>query len=93
MKKLHHHNIIRCFGRFFDGPARALYSILEYAPGGDLHAKIRKRRATGNPFTTSEILHIFGQILEGVVHLHEHHIIHRDLVGALPILIISLFGE
>lgn len=83
MEHLNHPNIISYMGHFFDGPARTLYSVLEFASGGDLHKEIQRRRSKNEPFTTPQIMHIFLQVLEGLQYLHEHRIIHRDLVKCL----------
>lgn len=50
--------------------------ILEFVPGGNLLQSITKR---SEPLKEQEVLCIFRQLLEGLQHLHNEAIIHRDL--------------
>ncbi len=55
------------------------YLVLEYIPGGTLRAKLFQPKAQGKRFTIAEVLGLGMQITEGLVHAHNHGIIHRDL--------------
>ena len=94
LQQLNHPNIIQCLGHFYDtargGAAQnidgVLYMVLEYAQGGDLYKDILRRKAQHEPYTESEIFHIFRQLCRGVQHLHEKGIVHRD-IKALNVLL------
>lgn len=69
--------------RLFDAgvvPGRDLpYAALELLTGPTLLDDITARARTKRHYGREEIAAIFGTILEGVAHAHEHGIIHRDL--------------
>ena len=48
--------------------------VLKHAPNGDLFNRILIK-----PFTQPCARYVFKKILEGVIHLHSHDIIHLDL--------------
>ncbi|RNF07943.1 putative serine/threonine-protein kinase [Trypanosoma conorhini] len=75
LRTLHHPNITRYVDHYERNGS--LYIVMEYANGGDLYTKIRNRR--GARFTETEILHYFSQLCLALLHLHERHILHRDL--------------
>eukprot|EP01083_Nonionella_stella_P251714 868192_1 len=78
LERTNHPNIVKCFGSFYEGP-RCLYTILEHGDRGDLHTEIQCRAAENRPFTVSQVIHLFTQISEGLLHLHQLNIAHRDL--------------
>ncbi|CBH14960.1 protein kinase, putative [Trypanosoma brucei gambiense DAL972] len=75
LRTLHHPNITRYVDHFEH--RGALYIVMEYADGGDLYSAIRNRR--GTRFSEKVILHYFSQLCLAMLHLHEKHILHRDL--------------
>ncbi|PBJ75161.1 NIMA-related kinase [Trypanosoma cruzi cruzi] len=75
LRTLNHPNITRYVDHYEKNGS--LYIVMEYANGGDLYTKIRSRK--GVRFTEKEILHYFSQICLALLHLHERHILHRDL--------------
>jgi len=56
-----------------------LYIVMEYADGGDLSSAIKQRRACGVPWPEVEVMRIFVQICLAMKHVHDRHILHRDL--------------
>ncbi|KAJ4462625.1 putative Serine/threonine-protein kinase Nek1 [Paratrimastix pyriformis] len=75
LSMLVHPNIVRCYESFID--QLTLVIIMEYADGGDLFSFIRSTR--GRPISERQILDWFLQISLAVKHLHDRHILHRDL--------------
>jgi eukaryotic-like serine/threonine-protein kinase len=69
--------------RLFDAgvvPGRNIpYAALELLTGPTLLDDIEKRAPMKRQYGREEIAAIFGTILEGVAHAHEHGIVHRDL--------------
>jgi NIMA (never in mitosis gene a)-related kinase len=53
--------------------------VMDYADGGDLYAKITKQKQLGTGFSEEQILDWFVQICLAIKHIHERHILHRDL--------------
>jgi len=53
--------------------------VMDYADGGDLYAKITKQKQLGSGFSEEQILDWFVQICLAIKHIHERHILHRDL--------------
>ena len=69
--------------------------MMGYADGGDLKQLLDRRKKRRKPLTEDEVLHYFVQITLALKHMHDQHILHRDLksqvrhlaglVGALPL--------
>jgi len=57
----------------------ALCIVMEYADGGDLHARIKEARTESKYFDEDTVLDWFTQACLGLKHVHDHHILHRDL--------------
>lgn len=53
--------------------------IFEHCEGGSLHATLKEQRQMGRYLSERAVLKWFIPILEGVLHLHNHGVIHRDL--------------
>ena len=50
---------------------------MDFADGGDLDARIKAQN--GRPFSEAQILDWFVQICLALKHIHEKHVIHRDI--------------
>lgn len=70
---LHHPNIVETVDLVQD-EAQHWCEVMEYCPGGDLYAAIKK-----GTMSTEEIECYFKQILEGVAYLHSTGVAHRDI--------------
>ncbi|CAE8731654.1 unnamed protein product, partial [Polarella glacialis] len=70
---MQHPNLLRCYDYFEE--SGTVYIVLELASGGDLYQRLRRH----GPLAQPDAAHVFGQVCEGVKHLHEKGIIHRDL--------------
>ncbi|KAJ9445525.1 putative serine/threonine-protein kinase nek3 [Diplonema papillatum] len=75
LKRLSHPNIVKYVDSFAEG--KNLCIVMEYADGGDLANRVKKR--SGALFPEEEVLHMFVQLCLAVKHLHDQHILHRDL--------------
>ena len=51
--------------------------VMDYADGGDLSQKIKRRN--GEFFSESQILDWFTQVCLAIKHIHDRKIIHRDI--------------
>lgn len=53
--------------------------VMDYCQGGELHKVIAERRNKKKKFTEKEAKRMLTQLLLAVKHLHDHHVIHRDM--------------
>lgn len=53
--------------------------IMEHCAGGDMHRRIQRHRKRNERFKEGQIILWLAQALLGLKHLHERHILHRDL--------------
>ncbi|CAL6083038.1 Kinase [Hexamita inflata] len=75
--KLSHNNIIKIYKSFTEG--QDLYIVTDYTDSGDLSQLISVRAKANDPFTETEVMFYFVQILLALKHIHDNQIIHRDL--------------
>jgi NIMA (never in mitosis gene a)-related kinase len=75
LSAVNHPNIIKMHEHF--QTSDYLCIIMDYCEGGDLASVIKAMR--GVPIFERQILDWFLQICLAVKHLHERHILHRDL--------------
>ena len=78
LKQLQHPNIVCMYEAFLQGSS--LNIVMEYADAGDLAMLLRN--ANGRRFKEAKILDLFGQIAQGMYHVHSLNILHRDLKTA-----------
>lgn len=72
MKESRHRNIVNFIDSFlFKGD---LWVVMEYMEGGSLTDVV-----TCNIMTEGQIAAVSREVLEGLKHLHEHAVIHRDI--------------
>lgn len=76
LKNLHHPNIVKYHG--FVTSTENLYIILEYCEGGSLNSMIKNF----GKFPETLVALYLGQVLKGLLYLHEQGVIHRDIKGA-----------
>ncbi len=77
LKQMRHSNIIRFEYSFTE--KQFLYIFTEFADGGDLAKNIAHRKRSKQEFQESQAMKIFAQICFALKHVHERHILHRDL--------------
>ena len=82
LASLIHPNIIGYKETFYDAPSGTLNIVMELADAGDLSKRIEFNKKNGLVFDEDLIWEWIIQILNGVLYLHDHQIIHRDLKSA-----------
>ena len=79
LASVNHKNVIGYKEAFFDEATNELCIVMEIANGGDLDAKITQAKGLKSFVKEDKIWHIFRQMVEGLVALHEQKIVHRDI--------------
>jgi|Transcript_89962 NIMA (never in mitosis gene a)-related kinase len=77
LSSLKHPYVVSYRESFLDG--RTLCIVMDYAEGGDLYNRISKQRKVGQNFPEPQIVRWFTQGSLALKHLHERHVLHRDL--------------
>ena len=77
LEKLSHDRIVTYLASCFDNENKILSVCLEYVAGGSLNTLLQNK----GPLTYTIAIKYTQQILEGVIYLHKHRIIHRDIKG------------
>ncbi|XP_016959402.1 serine/threonine-protein kinase PLK4 [Drosophila biarmipes] len=72
--RLKHPSVLQLYTFFQD--SNYVYLVLELAHNGELH---RYMNHIGRPFTEAEAASILKQVVEGLLYLHSHNIMHRDI--------------
>jgi len=66
-------------GTFDDDGRETYYIVMSFVEGTDFDRRLRGRSL---PLAEAEIRAVLGQVLAGLVDIHEHNIVHRDLKPA-----------
>jgi NIMA (never in mitosis gene a)-related kinase len=74
---LRHPYIVRYKESFLE--EKSLYIVMEYCEGGDLDQYIQSVRKQGGTIPEDQILRWLTQAILALKHMHEKHILHRDL--------------
>lgn len=77
LSSLKHPYVVSYRESFLDG--RSLCIVMDFAEGGDLYTRITKTRKAGQNFPEPQIVRWFTQGSLALKHLHERHVLHRDL--------------
>nr|DBA28940.1 TPA: hypothetical protein GDO54_009222 [Pyxicephalus adspersus] len=72
--QLKHPSILELYNYFED--SNYVYLILEMCHNGEMNRFLKNRK---KPFTEKEARHFMEQIVKGMLYLHSHGILHRDL--------------
>ncbi|KAG8592793.1 hypothetical protein GDO81_000627 [Engystomops pustulosus] len=72
--QLKHPSILELYNYFEDN--NYVYLILEMCHNGEMNRYLKNRK---KPFTEKEARHFMEQIVKGMLYLHSHGILHRDL--------------
>ncbi|XP_028397871.1 serine/threonine-protein kinase PLK4-like [Dendronephthya gigantea] len=75
--QLKHPSILELFS-FFEDP-NYVYLVVELCENGEVNRFMKK---TGKPFSESQVRKIMSQVVNGLLYLHSHGILHRDLTLA-----------
>ncbi|XP_075240731.1 proto-oncogene tyrosine-protein kinase LCK-like isoform X2 [Convolutriloba macropyga] len=79
MNKYRHPNLVEFVCVSYNERDNKLYLVSELMNGGDLHAYLSKRRRNNVRFHINYMLKIALQILDGMIYLEAHNVVHRDL--------------
>eukprot|EP00929_Paragymnodinium_shiwhaense_P085009 TRINITY_DN45488_c0_g4_i2.p1 TRINITY_DN45488_c0_g4~~TRINITY_DN45488_c0_g4_i2.p1 ORF type:complete len:982 (+),score=176.94 TRINITY_DN45488_c0_g4_i2:148-3093(+) len=77
LRSLSHPNIIAYCGAFIEDCR--LHIVMEYAAGGDLAEALQRCRERGCRLEESQALRLLMQCCSALKHVHQKHILHRDL--------------
>ncbi|XP_053685006.1 serine/threonine-protein kinase PLK4 [Sabethes cyaneus] len=72
--RLKHPSILELYTFFED--ANYVYLVLELAENGELQRYLRETKKT---FSEHEAATVLKQVVDGLLYLHSHHILHRDM--------------
>uniref|UniRef100_A0A1Q3FX01 Serine/threonine-protein kinase PLK4 n=1 Tax=Culex tarsalis TaxID=7177 RepID=A0A1Q3FX01_CULTA len=72
--RLKHPSILELYTFFED--ANFVYLVLELAENGELQRYLRDTKKTFNEYEAATVL---KQVVDGLLYLHSHHILHRDM--------------
>ncbi|XP_028830890.1 serine/threonine-protein kinase PLK4 isoform X2 [Denticeps clupeoides] len=72
--RLKHPSILELYNYFED--SNYVYLVLEMCHNGEMSRYLKERM---KPFTEEEVRHFMHQIVKGMLYLHTHGIMHRDL--------------
>ncbi|XP_076834890.1 serine/threonine-protein kinase PLK4 isoform X2 [Brachyhypopomus gauderio] len=75
--RLKHPSILELYNYFED--SNYVYLVLEMCHNGEMSRFLKDRK---KPFTEEEVRHFMHQIVKGMLYLHTHGIMHRDLTLA-----------
>ncbi|KAM5353855.1 hypothetical protein ACJ41O_000505 [Fusarium nematophilum] len=77
---------VKSYGWFFDDPnvanPGALFIAMEYCEAGDLKTYLEKMHREGGRLSEDEVQDMTGQLLQGLLFMHENGFAHRDLKPA-----------
>ncbi|RNF23483.1 putative protein kinase [Trypanosoma conorhini] len=68
-------HVVRCYRAWIEPEDHRCCMLLEYCDGGDLENHL----GLAFPFSESQLLSMFAQLLMGLDHVHLKHLIHRDI--------------
>lgn len=72
--RLKHPSVVELYNYFED--RQYVYLVVEYCQGGELQGYLQSRKG---PLSEPEASHLLGQVVSGLLYLHSHRILHRDL--------------
>lgn len=74
LKKICHDNIVKVYELYIDDFHAMVYSVMEYFNGEEMFSHITKICN----YTEATAILLFKKLIQGIKHLHENGIIHRD---------------
>lgn len=88
MRRLYHPNVLRLFGIVYNPEKRHVDIFVEWMPGGSITSLLNQYGA----FTESVSIAYTLQVVRGILCLHKHGILHRDLKGISRYACANFFG-
>ena len=79
---INHPNVVEYKDSFLSDQSSYLCLVMDFAPKGDVFAKIKQCKDNETFIEESEIWNILIQVLRGLKALHSKHIVHRDIKSA-----------
>ncbi|CAI2385852.1 unnamed protein product [Moneuplotes crassus] len=79
---IEHPNVVQYKDSFLSDESKYLCLVMDFAPEGDVFAKIKKAKMDVELIDEGEIWNIIIQVLRGLKSLHAQHIVHRDIKSA-----------
>ena len=66
-------------GQAIPTDSKFIWLVLEYANAGDLEKERKRHEKMKVPFTENGVRYYMQQVVSGLMHIHSHGIVHRDL--------------
>ncbi|GIQ85538.1 hypothetical protein KIPB_007221 [Kipferlia bialata] len=87
LESIHHPNIVGYHHAWLEiaqvcrmaPPVPHLFILLDLCPGGDLTELMPAPGGSHAPLSPEEVLGLMAQMFAGIAHLHQLHIVHRDI--------------
>lgn len=77
-----HPNVVEYKDSFLAEDSKYLCLIMDFAPKGDVFARIKEWKELGTYIEEADIWSIVVQVWRGLKDLHSKHIVHRDIKSA-----------
>ena len=79
LASIEHEHLIRIHLVDLNQLPKAMFIVMEFAAGGSLHGALKSLGGPGQKLPIDVVTDWAKQIAEGMLYLHEKHIVHRDL--------------
>src|SRR6218665_96746 len=79
LASIEHKHLIRIHSFDLSQLPKAMFIVMEFAAGGSLQDALRSLGRSGHKLPIDVVREWAKQIAEGMLYLHEKHVVHRDL--------------